>query len=916
MCCSTSRHWRSDGVACIGAATALMAATIGMVQHDIKRVLAYSTVSQLGYMFMACGVGAYEAGIFHLMTHAFFKALLFLAAGSVIHALSGEQDMRLMGGLRKKIPVTFWTMTMGVFAIAGLPPLAAFFSKDEILYQTYIWNNPLHLVLWAVGMLTAGLTSFYMFRLWFKTFFGAPRFDEAHVGAHPAEAGHDSGQTHHAHGVHESPAVMTIPLAILAVLSIIGGWVGVPLAFGGHNEFEHFLGPVFNPAEHVAEHVAARGPEVGLALCSVIVALLGLALAWQWYYRKPGTAAALAQKAKPLYSLLDHKYWVDEIYSKWILVPLLWFSRLFLGGLVEEGVVQGSASASSAGYDARLGEQAHCAHAVGQYPFLRWLAGLWRRRRDRCRSLYESSGGPMNFDHSILTLILLTPLAGAAILALLPEREGSKLHAAVALAITLLTLLFTLHLPAHFNYAAAGFQFQQDTPWITSPAIRYHLGVDGLSMWLLVLAGFLAPIGVLASWKTIASRTKLFYTLFLLQQVAMLGIFMALDLFLYYGFWELSLVPMTLLIATFGRTEGRRRAAIKFFLYAFIPSAILLVAMVWLYTTTGTFDFVKLQSLAAAHHLSANNHALWLCSLAFLVAFAVKVPIFPLHGWLSDAVQEAPTAAVMVLAGKLGLYSILRFSFGIFPEQSHYVAPVLIALGAIGIAYGSLLALVQVDLKKLAAFATLSHVSFIVLGIFTFTTVGLDGGVYQILNESLIGAALFVLLGLLYERYGTYNMRDYGGLATKHPWMVMMFVITTLAAVGLPMLSGFVGEFLILTGAMQAALAHHVLWTVLGTTGVIFGAAYMLWMIQRIFYGKLGLRSEEVAGWDLTVREHVELWPLAALFLLMGVISPYWMRAIDTYSTSVVASPTTFESSPIKHVETETYVVTPTQEVR
>jgi NADH-quinone oxidoreductase subunit M len=428
-------------------------------------------------------------------------------------------------------------------------------------------------------------------------------------------------------------------------------------------------------------------------------------------------------------------------------------------------------------------------------------------------------------------------------------------------------------------------------------------------MWLIVLAAFLAPIGVLASWKAIKVRTKLFYTLFLLQQVAMLGIFVALDLFLYYGFWELSLVPMTLLIATFGRTENRRRAAIKFFLYAFIPSAILLVGILWLYTRTGTFDMPRLQALAASHSISPNVGALLLCSIAFLVAFAVKVPIFPLHGWLQDAVSEAPTAAVMVLAGKLGLYSILRFSFGIFPEQSRQVAPLLIAFGAIGIAYGALIALIKFDLKKLASFATLSHVSFIVLGIFTFTVLGVDGGVYQILNESLIGAALFVLLGLLYERYGTYDMRDYGGLATRHPWMVTMFVITTLAAVGLPMLSGFVGEFLILSGSMQAIFAHHVLWTVVGTTGVIFGAGYMLWMIQRVFYGSLGLRPEEVRGWDLTAREHIEMWPFAVLFLVMGVASPLWMKAIDTYGAVVAGKTTQIAPGWYKNTETGTYSV-------
>ena len=506
----------------------------------------------------------------------------------------------------------------------------------------------------------------------------------------------------------------------------------------------------------------------------------------------------------------------------------------------------------------------------------------------------------MNLDHTILTLLLLTPLVGAIIVALIPDREGTKLHHIIALVVTLLTLVFALHLPAHFDYTSFGrFQFDQNNEWIASPAIRYHVGVDGLSMWLVILTSVLAPLGVLASWKAIKSRTRLFFTLFLLQQVAMIGIFVSLDLFLYYGFWELSLVPMALLIATFGRTENRRRAAIKFFLYTFIPSALLLVAMIWLYARTGTFDLPTLQTLAAQHAISTSGTALLLCSLAFLFAFGAKVPIFPLHGWLSEAVQEAPTAAVMVLAGKLGLYSILRFSFAIFPEQSHYIAPLLIALGAIGIVYGALLALVQTDLKKLAAFATLSANSFIVLGIFTFTLAGLDGGTYQILNESLIGAGLFILLGLLYERYGTYDMRDYGGLAARHPWMVTFFVITGLAAVGLPMLSGFVGEFLILSGTMQTFIAHHVLWTVVGTTGVIFSAAYMLWMIQRVFYGSLGLRPEEVSGWDLDAREHIELWPLAVLFLVMGIFSPYWTKAIDPYSQAVARSVWTPNYAPL-----------------
>ncbi len=341
-------------VAIIGAATAIFAACIGMVQHDIKRVLAYSTVSQLGYMFLACGVAAYSAAIFHLVTHAFFKALLFLAAGSVIHALSGEQDMRKMGGLRKRIPVTFWTMTMGVVAIAGIPPWAGFFSKDEILYQTFASPNPLGKLLWLVGLITAGMTSFYMFRLWFKTFFGPERFDEhaaEHSTSHAGEAEHDEGQASHSHGVHESPWIMLAPLVLLAILSVVGGWVGVPAALGGHNEIEHFLAPVFATTAETAGTVTepvGHGLELALAAVSVLTALAGFGLAYVFYYKKPGTAAALANKAPALYRIVENKFYVDEFYHAWIVTPLLMFTRLVLGGLIDGGVVNGSGSVAGA----------------------------------------------------------------------------------------------------------------------------------------------------------------------------------------------------------------------------------------------------------------------------------------------------------------------------------------------------------------------------------------------------------------------------------------------------------------------------------------------------------------------------------------------------------------------------------------
>jgi NADH-quinone oxidoreductase subunit L len=298
-------------------------------------VLAYSTISQLGYMFMACGVGAYAAGIFHLLTHSFFKALLFLAAGSVIHALSGEQDMRKMGGLRTRTPITFWCMSAGVFAIAGIPPFAGFFSKDEILYRTFTSPNSLHIVLWLASLATAGMTSFYMFRLWFKTFFGEPRID-------PHETAH--------HSVHESPWIMLLPLVILALLSVAGGWIGIPAALGGNNGIERFLGPVFanGAASEAVALTTGHGLELALAAISVLVALAGFYIAYIFYYEKPGTAAALAERNRRTYNLVKNKYWVDEFYHNFLITPLLMFTRGILELVFERGVVDGSGHAAGA----------------------------------------------------------------------------------------------------------------------------------------------------------------------------------------------------------------------------------------------------------------------------------------------------------------------------------------------------------------------------------------------------------------------------------------------------------------------------------------------------------------------------------------------------------------------------------------
>jgi NADH-quinone oxidoreductase subunit L len=338
-------------IAIIGAATALFAATVGMVQTDIKRVLAYSTISQLGYMFLACGAAAYSAAIFHLVTHAFFKALLFLAAGSVIHAMGGQQEMSAMGGLRKTIPITFWTMSAGVFAISGLPPFSGFFSKDAILYQAFLspTAGPL---LWFIGLVTAGLTAFYMFRLWYLTFFGTSRTHDAHP--------------------HESPWSMLVPLVLLAILAFAGGWIGIPQALGGGDQFAHFLEPVIHPApsyEQVrvtldeqgvrrateistpepARRVGIESQERVFSVMSVVMALIGWFFADLLYRRKPGMADHLVERIRGVYALLVNKYWIDQLYNALIVTPLLVVSRYLLWGAVDRGVINGGVGMAAGG---------------------------------------------------------------------------------------------------------------------------------------------------------------------------------------------------------------------------------------------------------------------------------------------------------------------------------------------------------------------------------------------------------------------------------------------------------------------------------------------------------------------------------------------------------------------------------------
>jgi NADH-quinone oxidoreductase subunit M len=481
-------------------------------------------------------------------------------------------------------------------------------------------------------------------------------------------------------------------------------------------------------------------------------------------------------------------------------------------------------------------------------------------------------------NDTILTLVTFLPAIGAVLLMLMPRNDRALRW--TALIVSLVTFAFSIHLPRFFDYGHAGFQPQFDTnhSWISIANIRYHLGVDGISMWLVLLTTFLVPLSVLVSWKSIHDRVKEFFVLLLVLETAMIGVFLSLDMFLFYVFWEATLIPMALLIGMYG--HGRRiYAAVKFFLYTMVASVFMLVAIIWLFThtTPHSFEYAAFRDLIQHGGISAG--ALQWLFLGFFIAFAVKVPLFPLHTWLPDAHVEAPTAGSVLLAGvllKMGTYGLLRFNVGMFPVQSANNASWINVLAIIGIIYGALVALVQPNLKKLIAYSSVSHLGFVVLGIFTFTQIGTDGAVYQMLNHGVSTGALFMLAGMLYERKHTYDFKEYGGLAAPMPVYATFFLIAVLSSVGLPLLNGFVGEFLVLSGAFQDKMIYGIL----GASGVIWGACYLLWMYQKVFYGQI-THDENKTLPDLDAREQISLWPIAVMALVMGVASTYWMKSID-----------------------------------
>jgi NADH-quinone oxidoreductase subunit M len=479
--------------------------------------------------------------------------------------------------------------------------------------------------------------------------------------------------------------------------------------------------------------------------------------------------------------------------------------------------------------------------------------------------------------------VTFLPLLGVLAILFL-NRDDRVSVRRVALATSIAEFVISLFLLPGFNSANPNYQLEEFRRWISIPPIHYHLGVDGISLFLVLLTTFLTPLSILASWNSIQFRTKEFFSMLLVLETGLIGVFLSLDLFLFFVFWEVMLLPMYFLIGIWGH-DRRIYAALKFILYTMFGSILMLVAIIWLFNLTGSFDLPEIQAKLAAGAISSSRTELLLFG-AFFIAFAIKVPLFPFHTWLPDAHTEAPTAGSVILAGvmlKLGTYGMLRFCLPLFPSASHRMAPLIAVLAIIGIVYGALVATVQRDLKRLVAYTSISHLGFVVLGIFAFSTISIEGAIYQMLNHGVSTGMLFLVVGMLYDRRHTFAIKEYGGLATPMPVLSAFFLFACLSSLALPLLNGFAGEFLILIGVFE----HHVVWASWASTGAVLSAVYLLWAYQRVALGDVTVEKNKTLP-DATRRERIILATLSTVILFMGVASPLFTRQMESSTNNIL----------------------------
>ena len=493
-------------------------------------------------------------------------------------------------------------------------------------------------------------------------------------------------------------------------------------------------------------------------------------------------------------------------------------------------------------------------------------------------------------DHNyLLTVLTFFPLLGTFALLLLSGDDHVWVRR-LTLVTSVIEFVISLFLLRGFDLATPSYQFEEVYNWIPSLHIHYHMGVDGISLFLVLLTTFLTPLAVLCSWNSIHEHVKEFFAMLLVLEMGMVGVFCALDLFLFFVFWEVMLIPMYFLIGIWG--HGRKiYAALKFILYTMLGSILMLVAILWLYRLTAaagnpTFDLPAIQAMLSSGQISLPWDSELLLFLAFFLAFAIKVPLFPLHTWLPDAHTEAPTAGSVILAGvllKMGTYGMLRFCLPLFPTAAHRAAPVIATLAIIGIIYAALVAMVQTNLKRLVAYTSVSHLGFVVLGIFVFNSTAMEGAIYQMLNHGVSTGMLFLVCGMIYDRRHTYEFSELGGLAKPMPVLCAFFLFACLSSLALPILNGFIGEFMILIGTFH----RHPGWAAWAATGAILSAVYLLWAYQRVALEKVTVAKNENLP-DASPRERLILIAASVVILFMGVASPLFTHRMDATTNALL----------------------------